>query len=113
MAKHEAYKKPPAFIDYSSDSDTEVTKRYNAAHFYDHWKKELVRQHRVAAHPITIKELTLWKRMIHEFSPEILVKMVDRWIKINNAEYAANFMKFYFVRYKYYEEVVDKDYTWE
>lgn len=105
--------KPESYIDYYGDSSSKQTSEYTPTHFYDYWRKQLIRHHRMAALPITIKEKSLWKRLIAQYEPEDLIAMIDKWMKGYSVKSSspANFTAFYITSSALH--TAEKDYTWD
>lgn len=117
MAKEKKEEKPLAYIDYSGDSSASAPGEYTPSQFYDYWKRALIRTHKMSTQPLTIKERALWKRLITAYEPEALIKMIDRWMVLpgnRNRRYSpADFVVFYSIASDIYDQIKEKDYSWE
>lgn len=112
MAKTKETKEPPAYIDYTGDSSAISSTEYTGTHFADYWRKQLVRKHRMAALPLTIKDKSLWKRLAMQYEPDDLIAMIDRWMDNPRAQWAS-FPHFYIRIDLLYKEITEKDYEWD
>lgn len=110
MAEEEKNTKPPALVDYYGDPD-EQTDNWTPANFKSYWSRRLVTVHKMSALPWTVKDHTLWKRLVDQFQPEALVGMIDHWMQVSPKP--SDFTGFYMNREKLHGTVNKKDYEWE
>lgn len=112
MAKEEAREEPSAYIDYTGDSSAITSAEYTTRNVQDYWRKQLVRKHRMAALPLTIKDRSLWKRLVQQYEAEDLIAMIDLWFE-SDQKNPADFVVFYSIRGGLHKSLQPKDYTWD
>ena len=77
---------PPAFIDYEGDAP-EPEKRWGSKQLQTHWNRLLVTYHSAGGFLWGIKEITLLKRLMKEYSPEDLSLMMVEYISHNELKH--------------------------
>lgn len=112
MAKEEERSLPP-LIDYNGDPEAEA-EEWNSTNVESFWKAALVKKRKLSAHPFTIKDKSLAKRLITEFGVEDLKSMIHWWVEHKKIVEAVNFVQFYTDRQAVYDKIEKKDYSeWE
>lgn len=108
MAKEEKKTEHPTLIDYYGDPD-EQTDQWTSTNFQNYWAKRLAAVHRTSALPLTVKEKSLWNRLVATYQAEQLVMMIDKWLVTSNNP--SDFVSFYMKRNDMFNLI--KDYEWE
>lgn len=106
MANGETEPELPALIGYGEDEPEEQAVRHAVGpEIRSYWDEQLAKKHRMSALPWTIKDKSLWKRLITQYDDE-LYEMIDKWM--STAKQPHKFVFFYMNAHDYRK----KDYEW-
>lgn len=114
MAKEPNQESAPALIDYAgAAAASESASKGNAfADCKSHWKKELFRVHKIGGVLWGIKEQTNLSRLLKQFEPEEVKRMMTLFIEKTKVTHSSNFGIFYATRYDNFKESQPKEYDW-
>lgn len=104
MARDETEAEPPALIGYGEEGSS-ISNVPSGTELRAYWDEQLAKKHRMGALPWTIKDKSLWKRLIAQYGVE-LYEMIDNWMQL--AKQPHKFVFFYMNAHDYRK----KDYEW-
>lgn len=111
MAREKAASEPPSLIDYGAPSSGDSSEESSrTGDLRDYWGRVLSRRHRMSVLPWTIKDHSLWKRLVTQYEYDDIIEMIDWWMRM--AKDPAKFSWFYMKAPEIYKHIQKKDYGW-